>query len=148
MLRDRLAYDQVLERFSASIMPFIRYDLDAQDGMTVHNETARLYRYFDATALAEYLYRCIEETIHRDLQDEIGFLAAFDAALRAVLNIVDMPNRRASLLIRLILQNKGKLSKGKRAAFSEISDEEIDRIEEAVWGAWQHVHDTDTSKHD
>ncbi len=148
MLRDRLAYDQVLERFSASIMPFIRYDLDAQDGMTVHNETARLYRYFDATALAEYLYRCIEETIHRDLQDEIGFLAAFDAALRAVLNIVDMPNRRASLLIRLILQNKGKLSKGKRPAFSEISDEEIDRIEEAVWGAWQHVHDTDTSKHD
>jgi hypothetical protein len=59
-----------------------------------------------------------------------------------------MPNRRASLLIRLILQNKGKLSKGKRPAFFEISDEEIDRIEEAVWGAWQHVHDTDTSKHD
>jgi Fic/DOC family len=148
MLRDRLAYDQVLERFSASIMPFIRYDLDRQDGMTVHNETARLYRYFDATALAEYLYRCIEETIHRDLQDEIGFLAAFDAALRAVLNIVDMPNRRASLLIRLILQNKGKLSKGKRSVFPEISDEEIDRIEEAVWGAWQHVHDADDSNHD
>jgi Fic family protein len=148
MLRDRLAYDQVLERFSASIMPFIRYDLDTQDGMTVHNETARLYRYFDATALAEYLYRSIEETIHRDLQDEIGFLAAFDAALRAVLNIVDMPNRRASLLIRLILQNKGKLSKSKRSAFPEISNEEIDRIEGAVWGAWQHVHNADNPKHE
>jgi hypothetical protein len=48
-----------------------------------------------------------------------------------------MPNRRASLLVRLILQNKGKLSKGKRAAFSEITDQEIDRIEKAVWGAWQ-----------
>jgi Fic family protein len=140
MLRDRLAYDQVLERVSASIMPFIRYDLNAQDGMTVHNETARLYRYFDATALAEYLYRCIEETIHRDLRDEIGFLAAFDAALRAVLNIVDMPNRRASLLIRLILQNKGKLSKSKRTAFPEISDEELDQIERAVWGTWQDTH--------
>lgn len=39
----------------------------------------------------------IEDTIHRDLWDEIGFLAVFDAALRATLNIVDMPNRRVAL---------------------------------------------------
>jgi Fic family protein len=137
MLRDRLAYDQVLEGFSASIMPFIQYDLDLEHGMTVKNDTARLYRYFDATAQAEYLYRCIEETIHRDLRDEIGFLAVFDAALRATLNIVDMPNRRAALLVRLVLQNKGKLSKGKRTTFAEITDQEVDRIETAVWGVWQ-----------
>jgi hypothetical protein len=137
MLRDRLAYYQVLERFSGSIMPFIRYDLEPEHGMTVQNDTARLYRYFDATSQAEYLYRCIEETVHRDLRDEIGFIAVFDAALRATLNIVDMPNRRASLLVKLILQNKGKLSKGKRTTFPEICDEEIGRIEKAVWGAWQ-----------
>ena len=81
MLRDRLAYDQVLEGFSGSIMPFIHYDLDLEHGMTVQNDTAHLYRYFDATAQAEYLYRCIEETVHHDLRDEIGFLAVFDAAL-------------------------------------------------------------------
>jgi Fic family protein len=144
MLRDRLAYDQVLETFSASIMLFIRYDLDSGRGMTVHNDTASLYRHFDATPEAEYLYRCIEETIRHDLRDEIGFIAVFDAALHAVLNIVDMPNRRASLLIKLILQNKGKLSKGKRTAFAEISDEEISRIESAVWGAWQEAHQTAT----
>jgi Fic family protein len=137
MLRDRLAYDQALEGFSGSIMPFIHYDLDLEHGMTVQNDTAHLYRYFDATAQAEYLYRCIEETVHHDLRDEIGFLAVFDAALQATLNIVDMPNRRASLLVRLILQNKGKLSKVKRASFSEITDQEINRIEKAVWGAWQ-----------
>ena len=137
MLRDRLAYDQVLEGFSGSIMTFIQYDLDLEHGMTVKNDTARLYRYFDATAQAEYLYRCIEETIHRDLRDEISFLAVFDAALRATLNIVDMPNRRAALLVRLILQNKGKLSKGKRTSFAEITDQEVDRIETAVWGVWQ-----------
>jgi hypothetical protein len=137
MLRDRLAYDQVLEGFSGSIMPFIHYDLDLEHGMTVQNDTAHLYRYFDATTQAEYLYRCIEETVHHDLRDEIGFIAVFDTALSATLNIVDMPNRRAALLVRLILQNKGKLSKGKRDTFSEISDQEIDRIEKAVWGAWQ-----------
>lgn len=137
MLRDRLAYDQVLEGFSSAIMPFIHYDLDLEHGMTVQNNTAHLYRYFDATAQAEYLYRCIEETVHQDLRDEIGFLAVFDAALSATLNIVDMPNRRASLLVKLILQSKGKLSKGKRDTFSEISDQEIDRIEKAVWETWQ-----------
>jgi hypothetical protein len=137
MLRDRLAYDQVLENFSASIMPFIQYDLDLERGMTVQNDTAQLYRFFDATALAEYLYRCIEEAIHHDLRDEIGFLAVFDAALRATLNIVDMPNRRASLLVRLILQNRGKLAKGKRTSFAEITDQEIDRIEKAVWAVCQ-----------
>jgi hypothetical protein len=108
--------------------------------MTVHNQTAGLYRYFDATAQAEYLYKCIEETIHHDLRDEIGFLTVFDAALRAVLNIVDMPDRRASLLIRMILQNKGKISKGKRASFSEITDQEIEQIERAVWSAWLRNH--------
>jgi hypothetical protein len=51
-----------------------------------------------------------------------------------------MPNRRASLLIRLILQNKGKLSKSKRTAFPEISDQELDQIERAVWGTWQDTH--------
>jgi Fic family protein len=140
MLRDRIAYDQVLEGFSALIMPLIRYDLDPAQGITVHNQTAGLYRYFDATEQAEYLYKCIEETIHHDLRDEIGFLTVFDAALRAVLNIVDMPDRRASLLIRMILQNKGKISKGKRASFSEITDQEIEQIERAVWSAWLRNH--------
>lgn len=47
-------------------------------------------------------------------------------------NIVDMPDRRASLLVRLILQNNGRLSQTKRATFSELRDEEISAIEEAV----------------
>ena len=64
------------------------------------------------------------------------FLAVFDAALRSTLHIVDMPNRRAALLVRLILQNKGELSKGKRTSFAEITDQEVERIETAVWGIW------------
>jgi len=147
MLRDRRAYDQVLEGFSGSIMPFIQYDLDQERGMTVQNDTATLYCYFDATAQAEYLYWCIEETIRHDLRDEIGFLAVFDAALRATLNIVDMPNRRAALLVRLILQNNGKLYKGKRTSFSEITDQEIDQIEKAVRNVWQEGQQDQLSEH-
>ena len=137
MCRERKAYDRVLGRYSSSILPFINYDLDAEGRMSVHSATARLYRFFDATLHAEYLYHCIAETIRRDLQEEIGFLVGFDAAMRKALEIVDMPDRRASLLVRLILQNRGKLSDGKRSSFAEINDDELHRIEEGVWRTWE-----------
>ena len=137
MLREREAYERVLERYSSSVLPFISYDLDEEGRLTVHNETASLYRFFDATPHAEYLYHCIEETIRRDLGEEIAFLVVFDAALRKALEIVDMPDRRASLLVRLILQNHGKLSGAKRQTFAEIEDDELHRIEDAVWLTWE-----------
>jgi hypothetical protein len=140
MLRGRGAYDRVLEKYSSSILPFIDYDLDKAGKMTVHNDTVRLYRYFDATAHVEYLYRCIEETIRGDLRDEVGFLKVFDGAVQKVLEIVDMPDRRAALLVRLILQNKGKLSGAKRPSFAELSDEEVHSMENAVWGTWEAEH--------
>lgn len=59
------------------------------------------------------------------------------------MGIVDMPNQRAALLIKLIHQNKGKLSKGKRDSFSELSDEEIHKIETAIKAATQQFQTTD-----
>jgi Fic family protein len=132
MLRDRRAYDQVLARFSAPLMPFIDWTLDPDGRMTVTNQTAGLYRHWDATWVAEYLYGVIAETIRRDLAEEIRFLSAFDAAVTRTMNIVDMPDRRAALLVRLILQNQGSLSKGKRPEFAELSDAELASIEAAI----------------
>jgi hypothetical protein len=43
-----------------------------------------------------------------------------------------MPDRRASLLVRLVLQNKGKLAQGKRRLFPELTDAEIATIESVV----------------
>ena len=48
------------------------------------------------------------------------------------MEIVDMPDRRASLLVRLILQNDGTLAQNKREHFSEINDDELTSIEAAV----------------
>jgi Fic family protein len=132
MLRDMAAYDRTLEAFSAAVAPFIRTTMDADQAMRVENETADLYRYFDATAQTEYLFDCIEETISRDLKQELDFLAFFDLALHSLLDIVDMPNQRATLLIRLIHQNDGRLSNNKRSTFHELTEAEIDRIESAI----------------
>lgn len=133
MLRERAEYDRTLESYSKTILPFIEYSLDARGEMTVENETGHLYRYWDATRFCEFLYACVAETIRRDLREEFGFLTVFDRALREAMEIVDMPDRRASLLVRMILQNRGQLSKNKRdKEFSELTDEEITRIEEAI----------------
>jgi len=140
MLRDMASYERVLEAFSASIHPLIQYEMDADQKLTVLNETADLYRYFDATVQTEYLFDCIEDTIGSDLKRELDFLKFFDAAVKSVLNIVDMPNQRASLLVRLIHQNKGTLSKSKREMFSELTAEELQRIESGVNEAAQRLH--------
>jgi hypothetical protein len=132
MLRDMSVYDKALEAFSGAIAPCLRYTLDATQAMQVQNETADLYRYFDATVQTEYLFDCIEETISRDLKLELEFLAFFDLALKSVQDIVDMPNQRAALLIRLIHQNQGRLAKAKRGHFQELTEAEIGRIEAAI----------------
>jgi len=132
MLRNRAVYDQALEFQSRKIQPLIDYALDDSGRMTVSGETGFLYRYPDLTLQTEYLYRAVADTISTDMRQELGFLERYDRAMEAVNQVIDMPGQRASLLVRLILQNHGQLSKGKRSQFSELNDEEIAAIEMAI----------------
>ena len=133
ILRNRAAYDRTLAAFSRPLMEFVEYKVNRQDN-SVHvlNETADLYRFFDATAQAEFLYDCVAETIRNDLKDELDFVTLYDRALRATQEIVDMPDRKASLFVRICLQNEGRLSHSKRPDFAELTDEEVTALEVAV----------------
>jgi hypothetical protein len=135
ILRDMRLYDEALENFSKPLFDHINWDFAKGDAVVVHNDTRDLYRFFDATAQAEYLYDRVKETIEVDLREELDFLAVFDRAMEAVREIVDMPDRRASLFIRLCLQNGGNLSKAKRGQFAELTDDEIQQLESAVQSA-------------
>jgi Fic family protein len=132
ILRDRASYDRALETFSKPLAEFIEWQWTPQQEIVVTSDTADLYRYFDATALVEYLYDRVVDTVRLDLKEELGFVAVFDRALTAVREIVDMPDRRASLFVRLCMQNGGRLSAAKRAQFSELSDAEIVQLETQV----------------
>jgi len=132
MLRNRAVYDQVLEFQSRKIQLFVDYRLDDAGRMTVAGETASFYRYPDLTVQAEYLYSVVADTIDTDMRMELGFLERYDRAMLAVKDVVDMPDQHASLLVRLILQNHGRLSKAKRVQFQELADEEIAAIEAAI----------------
>jgi Fic family protein len=71
-------YRAVLESYSTAILPFIEWRATADGTVEVLNETADYYRYFDATAHAEFLYACVEQTVEHDLPEEVRFLEAFD----------------------------------------------------------------------
>ncbi len=131
ILRDRASYDQVLATFSRPILPFIQWRWKEQE-IFVENDTADLYRYFDATPFAEYLYDRVADTVRYDLKEEIEFVAVFDRAFRSVRRIVDMPDRRASLFVRLCMQNGGRLAAGKRRRFAELADAEVAAMEASV----------------
>jgi len=132
MLRSRQAYDESLEAFSRQLTPLIDYSQDDEGRLTVHNDTARWYRYIDLTPQAEALYRFIESTINTELPQELAFIASYDETKHAIQEIVDMPDRLIDRFIRCCLRNNGRLSARKRALFSVLSDDEIARLEEAV----------------
>lgn len=132
ILRRRDEYDTVLESISALIRPLVEWDLDDYNRMTVTNDTIEAYRYPDLTAHAEFLYDCIEETVEKDWPDELRFLSRFDQATAAVQAVVDMPDNRLRLLLKLLFQNNGQLSQAKRPLFDYLTDAEIASIEERV----------------
>jgi hypothetical protein len=132
IVRDLPGYNKTLESFSKAILPYIDWDATPNMVITVRNQTAALYRYFDATALVEFLYAKVIETVRRDLKEELEFVAVYDAALTAVRDVIDMPDRRASLFVRLALQNGGALSNNKRSLFPELNAQDIAALENAV----------------
>ena len=137
ILKNPADYDASLEAFSRHLMALVEYSLDEEGLMTVHNDTARWYRYLDMTPQAEALFRFIDQTIDTELARELTFLANYDETKRAIQEIVDMPDRKIDLFIRFCLQNNGRLSAGKRVShFDFLSDKEIARLERAVQSAY------------
>jgi len=133
--RERRTYDEALESFSKPIAEFIQWRWTEKREIVVENDTSDLYRYFDATALVECLYDSVVDTIDHDLPEELDFIAIFDRAYAEAREIVDMPDRRLSLLVRLCKQNNGRLSAAKRGLFAELADQEVAAVESAVQAA-------------
>jgi hypothetical protein len=143
ILHDLAGYDVALEDFSTRIMPFIEYTIDESDGsMAVHNDTADLYRYPDLTVQVESLCKWFESAVNTELVEELHTLRAIDDAKEAMRTIVELPDQRENLFIRICMQSfaAGRgytLSKAKRGLFAELSDEEVGALEAAIRTAFQ-----------
>jgi hypothetical protein len=76
-----------------------------------------IYRYWDATPCVEFGLRMAEQSLELDLRQETDYLQKYDAIWRRVNERIDLNNNALSLLVRLCLQNEGRLSSGKRKSF-------------------------------
>lgn len=104
-------YRQVLESYSHPRLEHIQWRPTPDGNVEVLNETIDLYRYFDATRQAEFLYDCVVQTIEYSLPEEIEFLERYDRMKTAINERLDMPDRTIDLMIRFLRQNNGVFSK-------------------------------------
>ncbi len=125
-------YRAVLETYSQRVLPLVEWRPTDGGNVEVLNDTADLYRYFDATPQAEFLYSCVQQTIEKDLPEETDYLRRYDAFRAGVEAIVEMPDRTIDLLFRFLRQNGGKLSKRAREGeFAKLTKPEVARVEAA-----------------
>lgn len=131
MLHNPGEYDAALEHFSKPLSQLANYTLNHEDEMTVNNPdmVEGYYRFPDLTSQVEYLFHAVEQTITTELIAEVLFLQHYDEAREKIRMIVDLPDRQLDLMIKLLHQNNGILSKIKRSRFEHLTDDEIKRIE-------------------
>lgn len=132
-------YVHTLERFSKPLQARTEYDPDSPNIPAKGND-GLYFRYFDATDQVSFLFWALERAITHDLEEEISFLLGFDNAYKALKAELDWPAHSLDLFIRLVHQNKGSLSKGKRQShFEWMTDAETKRSEAAVIKAFEKI---------
>jgi len=135
-------YRKTLQAHSAPLMDFIEWCPTAERNVRVLNDTADLYRYFDCTQAAEFLYACVQHTVEHDLPREIDYLRRHDEAMSRIMEMIEMPNQLAQNLVLFIRQNNGTLSKRKREKdFSALLDEEVHGLEIIIQDAFEGFDD-------
>ena len=98
--------------------------------MEVLNDTMDYYRYFDATAQAEFLYDCVNDTMERIIPAEVFYLTKYDAFKRFLDEKFEMPDKMVAMLVRFLEQHQGKISKRAREKeFTGLTDTEAEDIE-------------------
>jgi len=130
MLRQIDGYRQVLESYSRPLLAVIEWHATERGNVEVLNETVDYYRFFDATAHAQFLYSCVEATVTEDLPREVEYLESYDEFARGLQGIVDMPEATVELLVRFLAQNQGRLSARARSGeFAQLTEREVTAVE-------------------
>ncbi len=132
LLADPQGYDRALESFSKRVMPLIDYKLNDEGEVTIHNDTDDIYRYPELTTVCEATFGWLERAIEEDLVAELDFLRRFDEVRARMRELVEMPDKKEQLFIRLCLANGGRLAARKRDRFAELDDPTIARLETIV----------------
>lgn len=103
----------------------MEYRLADDGSMTVLNDTANFYRYFDFTQIVEAFCEAVAQTLRTELLPELDYLVRWERACSRMRDVVDMPGRKVTQFILFTRQNNGVFPKARRNMFPELSDAEI-----------------------
>ncbi len=124
-------YREILQNYSNPRLAFIDWHQTLNNNVEVVNETVDLYRYFDATLQAEFLYECVDYTVEVSLPKEVDYLNKRDLFVSGINLILELPDRMMDLLIRFLEQNNGQLSKrALEKEFESLTQAEVELIEQ------------------
>ena len=124
-------YKKVLQAYSKPRLEYIGWKPTPDGNVAIQNETIDLYRHFDATKQAEFLYECVRETVLHTLPEEVRYLEQHDQMRKFIESHFDMPDKVMENLIGFLRQNNGKLSKRAREKeFKALTKDEITFMEE------------------
>lgn len=126
---DIQGYRDVLVRHDQPLMPLMDWRPTGNGNVEVLNDTADLYRYFDATEQALFLRGCVERVLHHTIPSEIDEVRRRDAYIAAAREVIDMPERQLDLFASVVMNNGGEMSKAKRnKIFQQMTDEEVSSL--------------------
>jgi hypothetical protein len=139
-------YTEVLEQFSRPRLARTEFEPLVPDVAARGNDPV-YFRFFDATAQAMFLYRALEQTVMKDLREEIDYLLGLDRARMRLRNEIDWPGQSLDLFINIVRQGGGTLSQTKRRSqFNWMKDEEIQRFVPIVNEAFETNAEPDSGR--
>jgi Fic/DOC family protein len=126
-------YTEALESCQTDRFDLIDWKPTANGNVGVTNDTADLYRYFDASAHGRFLMKCIDRVFERDIPQELTEMDKRDRVVNGVRDLLDMPDVMVDKFIQFTLENNGTLSKAKRKKeFPQLTDEEVAAMQDLV----------------
>jgi Fic family protein len=127
-------YRKTLESYSHPLLKDIQWKETHDHNVEMLNDTIDLYRYFDATKQAEFLYDYVQDTIERIIPQEVSYLQNYDEFKRYLDNTYEMPDNLVALLVRFLEQGTGKLSKlALKKELSVLNERETKEIENTYY---------------
>lgn len=132
MKREEQRYLQVLQGFSRPAREF--WSIGSPDGDDANLQfkgDPSIYRYWNATDCVTFTLEMAKQAVEVELRKEVEFLQAYDSVVKAVDARFDVRGSDLSLLVRMCLDNRGKVSQHRREQFRcRVEEHVFDYIEE------------------
>lgn len=130
---DMDGYRETLTSFDEKRIGLIKWERTHNGNVEVVNDTKDLYGHFDASHQAAFITDRIGYTLDRSIPEEVESIVKRDRMVDEMRYVVDMRPERIDFFAKLVMQNKGVLSKAKRdKVFPELDDDQVQGMEAVI----------------